>query len=200
MIPQPLQILTSELSRLPGIGMRTAERLALYLVLNKQDLASRVAQAILDAKSKIRICPVCGALFDASGNCFYCNDPSRRGDLICVVERATDILSIDKSSSFKGCFHVLGGKLSPINGIGPEDLKIASLLERIKRQQVTEVVMALGMDVESDATVYFIAQQLKNEGVQVSRLAQGLPVGVSLEYADRQTLSMAIENRIPIRD
>jgi len=199
-IPQPLQILTSELSRLPGIGTRTAERLALYLVLNKQDLASRVAQAILDAKSKIRICPVCGALFDASENCFYCNDPSRRDDLICVVERATDILSIDKSSSFKGCFHVLGGKLSPINGIGPEDLKIASLLERIKRQQVTEVVMALGMDVESDATVYFIAQQLKNEGVQVSRLAQGLPVGVSLEYADRQTLSMAIENRIPIRD
>lgn len=197
MIPQALQLLISELEKLPGIGPRSAERLALHIFLGGKENAECLGNALLTVHQKVLLCPICGALSEADG-CQICNDPNRRDDILCVVERPVDIVPIDRSGAFKGRYHVLGGKLSPVNGIGPEDLRMNQLFERIKTGNIKEVLMALGMDVESDATVFFIAKHLSDNGVRVSRLAQGLPVGASLEFADGLTLERAIENRLPV--
>ncbi len=179
MIPKGLQVLISELGRLPGIGPRSAERLALHLFLGGREGATRLGNTLLHVHEDVSLCPVCGAL--------------------CVVEKAVDVLPLDKSGAFRGQYHVLGGKLSPINGVGPEDLRIKELFDRVRNGGVQEVLMALGMDVESDATVYFIARHLSELGVKVSRLAQGLPAGASLEFADGLTLGRAIENRLTVQ-
>lgn len=203
MIPKALQLLISELGRLPGIGPRSAERLALHLFLHDKTDAKRLGDALSSLHEQVVLCPECGALSEVSG-CSLCKDFSRRKDILCVVERPVDVVPIERSGAFRGGYHVLGGKLSPVNGVGPEDLRIGKLVERVAvreedgKPKVEELVMALGMDVESDATVYYIAKQVAAYGVRVSRLAQGLPAGASLEFADGVTLGKAIENRLVI--
>jgi recombination protein RecR len=197
-LPQPLIDLVTALNRLPGIGPRSAERIALHLVQEESGVAKEFAQAVLQARERIRFCSVCGALTEADP-CGLCADPQREHSLVCVVERPVDVLSIEKAGSFHGTFHVLGGKISPTNGIGPEELRIGQLEERIAKEKIVEVVLALGSDVEGDATSYYLAKRLSGKGVKVTRLAQGLPAGSGLEFADELTLNRALEGRREIQ-
>jgi recombination protein RecR len=193
-LPEPLTALTAALARLPGIGPRSAERLALHLVQSDTGMVQSLADAILTARARISLCQVCGALTERQP-CGLCEDHRRDAALICVVERPTDILSIEKSGAFHGRFHVLGGKISPLNGVGPEDLRIAELETRLGAEPVKEIILALGTDVEGDATGHYLAKRLAPRGVRVSRLAHGLPAGSGLEFADELTLSRALEGR-----
>jgi recombination protein RecR len=193
-LPEPLTRLIAGLSRLPGVGPRSAERLALHIVQSDAAVVQQLADALVTARTQVRGCEICGALTEAQP-CGICADSRRDGTLLCVVERAVDVISIEKPNTFRGKYHVLGGKISPLNGVGPEDLRIAELEERVRREKVVEVVIALASDVEGDATGYFLAQELKPAGVKVSRLAQGMPVGGGLEFADELTLSRALEGR-----
>lgn len=192
--PEPVRELTAALRRLPGIGPRSAERLALYLAQADPSFVSGLAGQLTRAREKIHACPVCGVLTDQDP-CVICGDPRRDAAMICVVERATDVFNIEKSSVYRGLYHVLGGKISPVNGIGPEDLQVHSLEERLRHKTVREVILALGSDVEGDATSHYLAKRLQSLGVRVSQIAQGLPVGSGLEFADELTLSRAIEGR-----
>ncbi len=193
-LPEPLATLIQSLNKLPGIGPRSAERLALYLVQAEADFPKQLARAILDAREKIQSCSRCGSLTEKQP-CVLCEDPRRDGSILCVVERAVDILSLEKSSAFHGRYHVLGGKISPINGVGPEDLHIAELEARMGTEPIREVVLALGTDVEGDATSHYLAGRLAAKGVKVSRIAHGLPVGSGLEFADELTITHAMEGR-----
>lgn len=197
-LPQPLAGLIAELGKLPGIGPRSAERLSLYLVQTQKNDVARLAQAILDAREKILSCSICGALTETQP-CSICDDLRRDGSLICVVERAVDIINIEKSGTYGGKYHVLGGKISPINGVGPEDLRLAELEQRIASDEsIGEIIIALGADVEGDATSHYLAKRLGGGRVKISRLASGLPVGGSLEFADELTLGRAIQGRQPL--
>ena len=193
-LPEPITALTAALSKLPGIGPRSAERLALYLVQNEAGAVKQLANAIVTAREKIQFCGICGGLTEESP-CAICEDPRRDNSVVCVVERAVDILSIEKSGTFKGRFHVLGGKISPLNGVEPEDLRIADLERRIASEPIREVIVALSTDVEGDATSFYLAKRLAGKNVKVSRIAHGLPAGSGLEYADEITLSRALEGR-----
>ena len=186
--------LVAALNTLPGIGPRSAERLALHLVQSSPDDVKQLAQAIVQARERICACPVCGALTEAVP-CAICANPQRDASLICVIERPVDVVSIEKAGGFRGRYHVLGGRLSPLNGVGPEDLRIAELEERLTKEPVREVVLALATDVEGDATSYYLAKRLAAKGVKVTRIAHGLPAGSGLEYADELTLSRALEGR-----
>lgn len=192
--PERLTALISELSKLPGIGPRSAERLALHIVQSDLTAATHLAHAILQARERIQSCQVCGALTETQP-CAICSDNRRDRETVCLVERPVDILSIEKSGIFKGVYHVLGGRISPINGVGPEDLNIPALERRIAEGRIREIILALGSDVEGDATSYFLAQRMAGRHIKFSRLAHGLPVGTSLEFADELTLSRAIEGR-----
>jgi recombination protein RecR len=191
-LPEPITTLTEALCRLPGIGPRSAERLALHLVQSDPDVARRLAQVIVQAREKIRVCSVCGALTETDP-CAICSDPRRDASLLCVVERPLDIFALEKSGSFRGKYHVLGGKISPLNGVEPEDLRISELESRLAG--VTEIIVALSTDVEGDATSYYLAKRLGGKGVKISRIAHGLPAGSGLEFADEVTLSRALEGR-----
>jgi recombination protein RecR len=193
-LPQPLLDLVTALNRLPGIGPRSAERIALHLVQGESGAVRQLAEAILQAREHIRLCSVCGALTEADP-CALCADPRRDHALVCVVERPVDVISIEKAGSFRGTFHVLGGKISPVNGVGPEELRITQLEDRLSTEGIKEVVLALGSDVEGDATSFYLAKRLGGKGVKVTRLAQGLPAGSGLEFADELTLSRALEGR-----
>lgn len=193
-LPPPLNELIASLSKLPGIGPRSAERLALHLVQTEMDAVKRLAQALVQARERVQGCEICGALTE-SQPCGICADDHRDGSILCVVERAVDILPFEKSGVFKGKYHVLGGRISPLNGVGPEDLRIAELEARASTGEVKEVILALGTDVEGDATGNYLSKRLTAKGVKVSRLAQGLPVGSGLEFADELTLSRAMEGR-----
>lgn len=182
------------LGKLPGIGPRSAERLGLHLVQTEAGLVEALARGLVEARQRVQSCETCGALTEEQP-CVICRDSSRDGSILCVVERPTDILSLEKSGTFKGRFHVLGGKISPLNGVEPEDLRISELERRLGDGVVREVVIALASDVEGDATSYYLARVLKNRGVLVSRIAQGLPAGSGLEFADELTLSRALEGR-----
>lgn len=195
--PETLHQLTAVLGELPGIGPRTAERLALFLVQAPPELTQRLASALLAARERIQTCRVCGALTETQP-CALCADARRDGTTVCVVERPADLLLIEKSGSFRGRYHVLGGKLSPLNGIEPEDLRIRELEERLEPEGVREVVLALPTDVEGDATCHYLARRLAPRGVQVTRLAHGLPAGSGLEFADELTLSRALAGRQPV--
>ena len=194
MLPPPISELLAALGTLPGIGPRSAERLALHLVQADPGTVRQLAHAILQARERIRPCPVCGALTEQVP-CAFCTDARRDPALICVVERATDLLNLDKSGSFRGRFHVLGGRISPLNGIGPEDLRISELEKRLETEPVREIILALGTDVEGDATGFYLAKRLARKGVKITRLAHGLPAGSGLEFADELTLARAIEGR-----
>jgi len=191
-LPEPIASLIAALNRLPGIGPRSAERIALYLVQAQTDSVRQLAQAILVARERIQSCRVCGALTEVQP-CAICADPRRDDSIICLVEQPVDILSIEKAGSFNGKYHVLGGKLSPLNGIEPEDLRIAELETRLG--QVREIILALGTDVEGDATSVYLARRLTARKVRTTRIAHGLPAGSGLEFADELTLSRALEGR-----
>ncbi len=193
-LPEPLVALITELGKLPGIGPRSAERLALYLVQGDRPAVEKLSRVLLQAREQIRECSQCGALTQQDP-CAICGDPRRDGKIVCVVERPVDVLSIEKAGAYRGLYHVLGGKLSPVNGVGPEDLRIAELERRLAGGSVAEIIVALGSDVEGEATGFYLAKRLAPLGVRLTRLAHGLPVGSSLEFADELTLSRAIEGR-----
>ncbi len=193
-LPAPLVQLAAALGRLPGIGPRSAERLSLHLVQADKQFVEHLAAVLVGARTSVGPCQTCGALTEAQP-CGICSDPNRDGSVLCIVERPVDIFGFEKSRSFKGRYHVLGGKLSPTQGIGPEDLRIAELEQRISGEGVNEIILALGSDVEGDATSHYLARRLRAVGLKVTRLAQGLPVGSGLEYADELTLGRALEGR-----
>jgi recombination protein RecR len=193
-LPENIATLIGALSKLPGIGPRSAERIALYLVQTDADSVKHLAKVILEARERIRFCERCGALTEKSP-CGLCSDGRRDASLICLVERPVDILSVEKSGTFRGKYHVLGGKISPLNGVEAEDLRIAELERRIDQEGIKEVVIALGTDVEGDATSYYLGKRLAREGLRITRIAHGLPAGSGLEFADEVTLSRALEGR-----
>lgn len=197
-LPEPITALVAALRRLPGIGPRSAERLALHLVQTHVDAVQQLAQTMVNARRQIHFCAACGALTGPS-SCALCVDPRRDATLVCLVERATDIISLEKSGVFRGKYHVLGGKISPLNGVDPEDLRIAELEQRLKHEPIQEIILALGTDVEGDATSFYLAKRLAGAGLKITRIAHGIPAGSGLEFADELTLSHALEGRREIK-
>ena len=193
-LPEPIHDLIAALHSLPGIGPRSAERLALHIVQSDAASVRQLAQALVQARERIRPCPTCGALTERVP-CAICADTRRDASLVCVVERAVDIISVEKSGTYRGKFHVLGGKISPLNGVEPEDLRILELEQRLADEPIQEVILALGTDVEGDATSFYLAKRLRAKGVKISRIAHGLPAGSGLEFTDELTLSRALEGR-----
>ena len=194
MLPASITALTAALSKLPGVGPRSAERIALHLVQTEPAIVKQLAEVIVHAREHIQFCTTCGALTEQSP-CSICADARRDASLICIVERAVDILSVEKSGTFRGRFHVLGGKISPLDGVEPDDLRIAELETRLSAEPVREIIIALGTDVEGDATSHYLAKRIARAGLKISRIGFGLPAGSGLEYADELTLSRALEGR-----
>ena len=193
-IPEPVVSLTAALSKLPGIGPRSAERIALHIVQADSAVVKQLADTMLQARERIRFCATCGALTEKFP-CSICDDHRRDSSLVCLVERAVDILSIEKSGTYRGKYHVLGGKISPLDGVEPEDLNIGALEKRLTQEPIKELIIALGTDVEGDATSHYLAKRLMRKGLKISRIAYGLPAGSGLEFADELTLSRALEGR-----
>jgi recombination protein RecR len=193
-LPEPITSLIAALGKLPGIGPRSAERLALHLVQSNSSDAKTLADTLISAREKIRSCKICGSLTE-NEVCAICSDDRRDSNLICVVERAVDIISIEKSGTYRGKYHVLGGKISPLNGVEPEDLRIAELESRLDKEPVKEIVIALGTDVEGDATSNYLAKVLARPALRITRIAHGLPAGSGLEFADELTLTHAMAGR-----
>jgi len=194
MLPEPIIALTAVLSKLPGVGPRSAERIALHLVQAESAQVRQLADIMVAARERIRFCEVCGSLTEKSP-CAICDDSRRDASLVCVVEKAVDILSIEKSGTYRGKFHVLGGKISPLDGVEPDDLRIAELEKRLGSEPIREIIIALGTDVEGDATSNYLANRLARNGVKISRIGFGLPAGSGLEFADELTLNRALESR-----
>ncbi len=195
--PSALVTLIRELGRLPGIGPKSAQRLAFYLFDRPEEDVRRLAEAILDGKASLDSCPVCfNVMTRGEAACAVCSDPSRERGLVCVVEQPADLLAIERSGEYQGLYHVLHGALSPMNGIGPDQLTIRNLLERL--EDLSEVILATSTTVEGEATAMYLAKHLSEAGVSVSRIAYGLPVGGDLEYADEVTLGRAISYRRPV--
>jgi recombination protein RecR len=191
---EPIERLIDEFRRLPGIGAKSAQRLAYSVLRRSREDAERLSHAILDMKEKIRCCSRCNNFSDRDP-CNYCNNTARSSETICVVEEPHDILAIEKTREYHGQYHVLHGVLSPINGIGPEDLKLKNLLERLREGNVREIILATNPNVEGEATAIYLAKLLKPIGIKVTRIALGVPVGSDLEYADEVTMSKALEHR-----
>ncbi|MBQ6052174.1 MAG: recombination protein RecR [Clostridia bacterium] len=189
-----LDILTDCFRSLPGVGSKMAARLAMHVLKMPQEKVDAFAQAMLNAKSKVHHCPVCKNLTDEEV-CTVCSDEKRDRSVICVVENPTDVIAIEKSKEYHGLYHVLHGTISPMEGIGPDDIYIKELISRLEDGGVKEVILATNPDVEGDTTAIYISRLIKPLGVKTSRLAFGIPVGGDLEYTDELTLSMAIENR-----
>jgi recombination protein RecR len=193
----PVQALIDELGRLPGIGPKSAQRIAFHLLKVPADDANRLAHAITEAKDKVRFCERCFNVSEAE-LCDYCTDDRRDSSIICVVEESRDIVSIEKTGEFHGRYHVLLGAMSPLEGIGPEQLKIRELLTRLGPEGVQEVIVCTNPNTEGEVTAMYLARTLKPLGLTVTRIASGLPVGGDLEYADELTLGRALEGRRPI--
>lgn len=189
-----LENLAARLNRLPGIGIKTAQRLAYHILDLPEEDVEGLSSALLDAKRRIRYCPVCGN-FTEDELCSVCADAKRDGSVICVVENARDVSFMERMREFRGKYHVLGGTLSPMDGVGPEDIRIAELVERVKTGEVKEVILATDPDVEGEATAAYIAKRIKPLGVKTTRIAHGIPIGGDLEYVDEMTLYKAMENR-----
>ena len=190
----PIARLIEEFAKMPGVGKRTAERLAYYVLhLSKEEVAG-FAEALINAKEKITFCPVCQSLTDKEP-CDICADERRDGSLICVVEKPKDVIKIEKTREFKGLYHVLHGVISPMDGIGPEDIRLKELVQRVASGDVREVIMATNPNLEGETTAMYAAKLLKPFDVKVTRLAHGIPVGGDLEYADEYTLARALEGR-----
>lgn len=194
MTAPPLANLINELTKLPGVGGKSAQRLAYHILKRPSAEAEALATAILDVKTKIFRCSVCNNMTDVEP-CAICNDPRRDPSFICVVEEAFNIQTIEQTRDFKGVYHVLLGALSPLKGIGPQDIDVAGLIKRVQNGNPREIIIATNPNVEGEATALYIAQQLRPIGVRTTRLAFGLPVGGDLEYADQVTMSKALEGR-----
>jgi recombination protein RecR len=194
MTAPPLANLINELTKLPGVGGKSAARLAYHILKRPAGEAEALAAAILDVKSKIFRCSVCNNMTDVEP-CAFCNDPRRDQGAICVVEEAFNIQTIEQTRDFKGMYHVLLGALSPLKGIGPQDIDVAGLVKRVQGSEIREVIIATNPNVEGEATALYIAQQLRPLNVRTTRLAFGLPVGGDLEYADQVTMAKALEGR-----
>jgi recombination protein RecR len=190
----PVQTLIDELGRLPGIGPKSAQRIAFHLIKLPAEDAVRLARAIQDAKAKVRFCSRCWNVSE-DDECAICADDQRDGHVLCVVEEARDIVALEKTGEFRGLYHVLLGAISPIDGIGPDQLKIRELLARLEPEGIEEVILCTNPNVEGEATALYLARLLKPLGLRVTRLASGLPVGGDLEYADELTLGRALEGR-----
>lgn len=193
--PQAMRRLIHELTKLPGIGPKTAQRLAFHVVNMSEFEVSNIAEAMLEAKHKIGFCEICGQLTEVSP-CSVCTDPKRDAALICVMEEPRDVVAMERTRVFKGHYHVLGGVISPLEGIGPDDLRIKELLQRVQAGSIEEVIVATNPNVEGEATALYISKLLRPLGLRVTRLARGLPVGGDLEYTDEITLGKALEGRV----
>ena len=193
--PPALEALVEQFARLPGVGTKSAQRLAFYVLSLTEDEAANFARAIVDAKKAIHCCPVCQNLTQGDGPCSICASPRRDGSVICVVAEPKDVIAMERSREYNGLYHVLHGVISPMNHVGPDDLHIKSLVERVSSGEVTEVIMATNPDTEGEATAMYLSRLLKPFQVRVTRLAYGIPVGSHLEFADDATLMRALEGR-----
>ncbi|MEW6243843.1 MAG: recombination mediator RecR [Bacillota bacterium] len=192
--PDPINRLINELTKLPGVGPKTAQRLAYHLVYRPAGDVAALAAALVDAKEKMKYCSVCFNLTDVDP-CIICSDRTRDRTIVCVVEDPRDVVAIEKVRVFRGLYHVLHGAISPMEGIGPEALRIKELFTRLKAPEVAEVILATSTDIEGEATAMYLTRLLKESGLKITRLARGLPVGTELEYADEVTLTRALEGR-----
>jgi recombination protein RecR len=190
----PIQDLVDQLNRLPGIGPKSAQRLAFHIVKAASQDAKQLAEAIVQAKERVRFCRECFGVSEGE-LCRFCADPTRDAAVVCVVEEPKDVSALERTGAIKGRYHVLGGAISPMQGIGPDDLRVQELLDRVGRNGVGEVILATNPNLEGNATAMYVAGLLKPLGVKVTRLASGLPVGGDLEYADEVTLGQALEGR-----
>ena len=195
--PAPLEHLIRNLSRLPGIGQKSAARVALHILRSPKELAENLAKSLLDVKEKIRFCSVCFNFTDRDP-CAICADESRANGVLCIVEGPGDQLALEESGAFKGKYHVLHGVLSPLDGVGPEDLKIGGLIGRLGREAIQEVILATNPTTEGEATVSFLAKLLSEKGIRISRIALGIPMGGDLKYMDSMTLRHALKSRTPL--
>jgi recombination protein RecR len=192
--PDPLARLVEQLQRLPGIGAKSAQRLAFHILKTPREDVERLAEAMRDVKDRITYCSVCSNITDVDP-CFFCTSDTRDRRLVCVVEQPENVAAIEKTREFKGMYQVLMGALSPLHGVGPDDLKIKALLQRVSDGQVDEVILATNPNVEGEATAIYLARLLKPLGLKVTRIAMGVPVGSDLEYADEITMTRAMEGR-----
>ncbi len=190
----PIQILIDEFRRLPGIGPKSAQRVVFFLLKEADEASNQLAEAILGLKASLRLCSQCNNVTDKNP-CRLCQDPNRDPKTICVVEEPFNVLSIEKSGGYRGRYHVLHGVISPINGVGPEDLKLKNLLERLADETVEEIIVATNPTTEGEATALYLSRLIKPLGLKVSRIASGIPVGSDIEYADSVTLSTALAGR-----
>lgn len=192
--PEPLAELIDQLKRLPGIGQKSAQRIAFHLERSSREDVEKLAHALIEAKEKVRLCTVCNNLSDAEV-CGFCSDPSRDQTVVCVVETPYNAIAVEKTREFRGLYHVLHGSLSPLQGIGPGELKLKSLIERLKDGKVRELIMATNPNVEGEATAVYLSKLIRPLGVKVTRIAMGIPVGSELDFADEVTMMKAIEGR-----
>ena len=194
---ESIEQLAEQFAQLPGIGRKTAHRLALYILKMSRDEVVTLAKALINVKDKVRYCSVCSNITEADP-CSICANTKRDRSSICVVEEPNDVLAIEKTNEYKGLYHVLGGALSPLDGIGPDDLKIKELLQRLSTSNIEEIILALNPNVEGEATTLYLSKLFKPLGMKITRIARGLPVGSDLEFADEATLTRALEGRIAV--
>jgi len=191
---EPMTRLIDELKKLPGIGSKTAQRLAFHILRSSADDADALASAVRDVKAKLRLCSSCNNITDVDP-CVYCSSPTRNQKLVCVVEEPTNIAAVEKTRHFNGVYHVLHGSISPLHGVGPEQLRIANLMTRVDRGEIEEVILATNPTVEGEATATYLAERLKRLGLRITRIAMGIPVGSDIEYTDEVTMLKAMEGR-----
>lgn len=198
-----LEKLVHELGRLPGIGPKTAQRLAYYVLRTREDYTDRLIEALNRVRAEVHVCPRCFNYTDRD-LCRYCEDPHRANDVLCVVEEPSDIMRIESSGAFRGRYHVLHGALSPLEGIGPDQLKIRELIGRVddglagRSPKINEIILALDADLEGDTTVLYLTKQLQNKDVKLSRIAHGVPIGSDIDFIDDRTMSRALQNRVEL--
>ncbi len=191
---EPMTRLIDELKKLPGVGSKSAQRLAFHILRSSDDDAEALAAAVRDVKASLRLCSICNNITDVDP-CVYCSSPTRNQKLVCVVEEPTNIAAVEKTRHFNGAYHVLHGAISPLHGVGPEQLRIGNLMKRVETGQIEEVILATNPTVEGEATATYLAQQLKRKGLRVTRIAMGIPVGSDIEYTDEVTMLKAMEGR-----
>jgi recombination protein RecR len=191
---EPMTRLIDELKKLPGVGSKSAQRLAFHILRSSEDDADALAGAIHDVKANLRLCSICNNITDVDP-CVYCSSATRNQKLVCVIEEPTNIAAVEKTRHFNGVYHVLHGSLSPLHGVGPEQLRIANLLSRVAKDDIEEVILATNPTVEGEATATYLAQQLKRQGLRITRIAMGIPVGSDIEYTDEVTMLKAMEGR-----
>jgi recombination protein RecR len=195
--PPTITNLIKNISKLPGIGEKTAERLAMHILRAPRKEAEQLSRSIVEVKEKVRLCKLCHGLSDDE-ICKICTDPTRDASLLCVVEQPADMVAMERSGAFSGRYHILSGVLSPMNGVGPEDIRIAELIAKVKKGQIKEVVLATGTNVEGEATASYIAERLQTYALKVTRIASGVPMGGDLKYVDQVTLKKALEARYDV--